>query len=126
MAKARIPIPRLKDAPALLKLSNQVYAKHQTDGAASPLRGEVADKWATVGPKLAQAQTDHDRAKDLEKEIERLYQNRDLVLAEVEPVVKQSRDLLVGFYGQAKVRNLGDHGYVVDDTPRPGPGKGGA
>jgi hypothetical protein len=118
MAKARIPLPRHKDAPALLALSNLVYAKHQLDGPASPLRGELADKWATLGPKLAQAKADHDRAKELEKELEKLYQDRDLVLVEAEPVIRQSRDLLIGYYGIAKIRNLGDHGFTVNDTPR--------
>ena len=119
MAKARIPIPRVKDAPELLKLSGKIYAKHQTDGVNSPVRGELAGDWATVGPKIVQAQADHDEAKRLEKIIEKHYQNRDLVLAEVEPVVKQTRDLLVGFYGQKKLRHMGDHGFVVNDTPLP-------
>lgn len=124
MAKARIPIPRLQDAPALLTLSQAIYDKHVADGANSPLRGEVADKWAVVGPKLAGAAAKHKRAKELEKELEMLYQDRDLVLTEADPVVKQSRDFLVGFYGRAKVRNLGDHGFEVNDTPNPP--KGGA
>ncbi len=113
----RISVPRAAQPDELLRLSETIYAKHQADGAASPLVGEVAAKWATVGPKLSQARTLNVRAKEIEKELEKLYQDRDLILTEVEPLAKQTRDLLKGYYGLAKIRDLGDHGYVVDDTP---------
>ena len=115
----RVVMPRLTEPVALLKLSNAVYDKHVADGPASPLKGEVADKWAVVGPKLAGASTKQARIEALEKELETLYQDRDLVLTDAEPVVKQSRDLLIGYYGVPKVRNLGDHGFEVNDTPNP-------
>ena len=113
----RVVMPRISEPAALLKLSGAVYDKHVKDGTTSPLRGEVADKWATTGPKLAGAATKQARIEELERELELLYQDRNLVLTEAEPIVKQSRDLLIGFYGVAKARNLGDHGFVVNDTP---------
>ncbi len=115
----RIVIPRLTDARALLELAKKIYTKHTTDGATSALHGEVVAKWAAVGPQLSTALQLQDQIEEAEKTLEKLYQNRDLILAAADPVVKQSRDLLVGFYGKAKLRDLGAHGFTVDDTPRP-------
>jgi hypothetical protein len=61
MAKARIPLPR--NASEMLKLGQDIYKKHQSDGAASPLTG-ISAEWGAVGALIPAAQQAHLEAEE--------------------------------------------------------------
>ena len=115
--RPRIPIPGRKNPSGILALADKVYAKHLADGAASKL-GATVPEWATVGPKIATGLARDKRAKELEKELEKIYEERDNIAFEALPLVQRSGKVLRGAYGEQNLRQMGDHGYVVDDTPR--------
>ena len=54
-----VKIPR--NPEDLLELAGLVYAKHTTDGAASPLNSLADYNWTDNGAKIAQAQTLQDK-----------------------------------------------------------------
>ena len=64
------------------------------------------------------AQQKHALAEDLRRQMEKAYEERDAVVAQVQPLVTRSRDILTGVYGTTNMRKLGDHGFTVDDSPR--------
>lgn len=100
-----------------LALAELVLAKHTTDGAASPLNAMSDHNWTANGPKVAQARTLQTDITQMEKDLENLYKQRDLLLAPVMESVKASRDLLYGA-NRTNPKKLGDWGYVVNDTPQ--------
>lgn len=101
-----------------LTLAELVLGKHTTDGAASPLNALVDNNWTANGPKVAQARTLQTNITQLEKDLENMYKQRDLLLAPVTESLKGSRDALVGIY-RSNPKKLGDWGFVVNDTPAP-------
>jgi hypothetical protein len=112
---ARVVIP--KTAEKMLALSKLVYGKHQADGANSPLNALQDFNWTDNGPKVAQAETLHLEAKELSKKLEKLYQDRDALLAPIEQAVRSSAKLLTGVY-KSNPKTLGDWGFEVNDTPK--------
>ena len=119
MAKARIPLPR--NPAELLKLGQDIFNKHQEDGAASPLAG-ISAEWAEDGALLPEALEAHLEAEEHRRKAEAAFERRDNVVTKATPMVQRSRDILQGHYGTANLRKLGDHGFTVDDSPR-GPKK---
>ncbi len=111
---ARVIIP--KTTEKLMALADKVYAKHTADGASSPLNVLKDTDWNTNGSKLIAAKALHDQAKDMEKQLEKIYQNRDALLRPVDQTVRASAKLLNGIYRNSP-RNLGDWGFEVNDTP---------
>ncbi len=111
---ARVVIP--KTAEKMLALAEKVYGKHTADGASSPLNLLKDTDWNTNGSKVAAAKALNDQAKELERQVEKLYQNRDALLTSVEQTVRASAKLLNGIYRNSP-RNLGDWGFEVNDTP---------
>jgi len=118
MAKNNVRIKMPRNADDLLKLANLVYAKHTADGDKSPLNLLDDYNWTNNGDKITQAQTLQNQAKQMEKDLEGLYKQRDLLLDPVDLTVKASRDLLLGVY-KANYKKLGDWGFEVDDSPKP-------
>ncbi|MBP9152596.1 MAG: hypothetical protein KBF73_09960 [Flavobacteriales bacterium] len=112
---ARIVIP--KTAEKMLALSKLVYAKHTADGATSPLNALQDYNWGENGLKVAQAEALHAKAKELAKKLEKLYQDRDALLAPVEQTVRSSAKLLSSIY-KSSPKNLGEWGFEVNDTPQ--------
>lgn len=110
----RVVIPKSPDV--LMALAQKIVDKHTADGAASPLNALDDANWTDNGPKLTQAQAIHTQAKQLEKDVENLYKQRDLLLAPVTDTVRASRDLLMGV-NTKNPKKLGDWGFVVNDTP---------
>ncbi len=51
----------------------------------------------------------------MERELEKVYQNRDALLAPVEQTVRASAKLLSSIYKKSP-KNLGDWGFEVNDT----------
>jgi len=119
MAKARIPLPTAKDALGVLNLATAV-AKGITDkGKDSLITGSLAAELQAVAGKVPAALKAHSDAKDLEKQLEKLYQQRDAVVAEALPLVQRGSKALQGNLGAARLREMGDYGYTVNDSPAP-------
>ena len=72
----------------LLDLAAKVYVKHQADGESSPLNSLVDNNWVVTGPKIAQALEIHQEAEGLRKKMEELYRERDIMLPEIEEIVR--------------------------------------
>ena len=100
-----------------LDLAELVLNKHTTDGATGPLNTLVDHSWTDNGPKVVDARKLQDEILQLEKDLEKKYKERNLLLAPVMDSVKASRDLLIGVY-KSNPKKLGDWGYVVNDTPQ--------
>ena len=111
---ARIVIS--KSPEKLLALAKKILKKHEDDGAASPLKTLLDANWTDNGPKVAEADDLNAQAKELEKKVEKLYQDRDALLTSVELTVRASANLLNGIYKNSP-KNLGEWGFEVNDTP---------
>ena len=99
----------------LIKLGGSIYAKHQLDGVASPLKSLVDNNWDVTGPKIATCLKNHNTAEELKRQMEIAYQERDKVLAEVEAIVRNSAALLKSIYRNSP-KKLGDWGYDINET----------
>ena len=106
----------------LLDLAAKVYVKHQADGESSPLNSLVDNNWVVTGPKIAQALEIHQEAEGLRKKMEELYRERDIMLPEIEEIVRNSRNMLKSLHTKNPKR-LGDWGFVVDDSVQKAPVK---
>lgn len=117
MAKAKVRVIIPKNPEDLLKLAGKINLKHVADGAASPLNQLEDFNWTDHGSKIAPAQTFNDDAKQMEKDLEKKYDQRDLLVSPIDQTVKASRDLLLGKF-KLNPKKLGDWGFVVDDSPK--------
>ena len=118
MAQARIPLPNVRDALGILNLAAAVAAGIKAKGKDSLLTGELGAALAAVGAKAPEALALHQQAKAMEKELEKLYERRDLVVAEALPLLQRGSKALQGALGKERLRDMGDYGYVVNDTPQ--------
>ncbi len=123
--KPRVSIP---DNPGeLLTLAAAVYAQDQKLGDQSPLRVlEGPATWAITGPTVATAQKLQADIEQLERQLKTLYGQRQPHLDTIGPLIRASRDTLLGVYSQNPAR-VGDFGFDVATTPAsskpPGGGK---
>lgn len=113
MPTVRVDIPRTNPTERL-RLAAAILAKHTALAAASPLKDL---NWTTVGPTVATATGFDTTAKQLEKDLEKAYGDRDALLPAIDKEIARSRDLLLALY-RDNPRKLGDFGFVVNDTPK--------
>lgn len=113
MAKPRVEIPRSNKAERL-RLAAAIYAKHVELGASSPLKDL---NWTTVGPMANTAIAADTLAKQLERDLEKAYGERDALLEPVDKEIARSRDLLLALYAD-NPRKLGDFGFTVIVSPK--------
>ena len=73
--------------------------------------------WTAVGPSVAAATGYDNSAKQLERDLEKAYGDRDALLPAIDKEIARARDLLLALYAD-NPRKLGDFGFVVDDSPR--------
>jgi hypothetical protein len=99
----------------LLELGQKVYDKHLDAAAQSPL---TSLSWNVQGPLIADALSFHVEAEELRKQMEILYEKRNLILNPVDDLVKQSRDLLKAIY-RNEPHKIGEFGFEVNNTPPP-------
>jgi hypothetical protein len=99
----------------MLELAQKVYDKHQTAGALSPL---TSLNWTVQGPLIVDALNFHIEAEELRKQMEVLYEKRNLIFAPIDDLVKQSRDLLKAVY-RNEPHKIGEFGFEVNNTPPP-------
>ena len=114
MPTVRVDIPRTNPTERL-RLAAAILAKHTALAAASPLKDL---NWTAVGPTVATATGFDTTAKQLEKDLEKAYGDRDALLPAIDKEIARSRDLLLALY-RDNPRKLGDFGFVVNDTPKP-------
>ncbi len=100
-----------------LTLAEKIYAKHQADGDASPLKAITSHSWDSNGPRISTGLDFHKDAEDLKAKSELTYRKRDLEVSEVDESIKASRDLLLGIY-RDNPKELSQWGFSVSDTPR--------
>lgn len=96
-----------------LELAQQVYNKHQAAGTQSPLSSL---NWNVQGPFIVDALKYHNDAEELRKQMEVLYEKRNQILAPVDDLIKQSRDLLKAIY-RNEPHKMGDFGFEINTTP---------
>lgn len=111
----RILIPR--SIEALLKLANLIYKKHLQDGKSSPLHALSDYNWDEHGPKLQLAAEKHAEAEEHVRRAELAYRERDLLMGDINGLVRSSRDLLRGIFRKT-LKKLIEWGFEVNDTPR--------
>jgi hypothetical protein len=119
MAQARIPIPSTKDAPGVLELTAAIGTAMTAKGKDSLIVGDLATELQTAVAKVPAAQAAHQRAKDLELELEKLYEERDRIVAECQPLLPRASKALQGNLGKTRLREMGDYGFTVNDSPPP-------
>ena len=100
-----------------LTLAAGICQKHTNDGASSSVNGLQDNNWTDNGAKIQQAQDPQTQIEQLEKTLESLYGQRDLLIAPILETVKSSRDLLLGIYAK-NPKKLGDWSFAVDDSPK--------
>lgn len=114
-APARVFIPR--NPSELLSLAESIYTKHKTDGANSPLNQLEDDNWTENGAKITKAKALDAQAKQMQKDLENLFKQRDLLLAPINATIKASRNLLLSKYSR-NPKKLGDWSFDVTDSPK--------
>ena len=113
--KPRVAIP--ENPGELLTLAAAVYAQDQKHGDKSPLRVlEGPNTWATTGPTVAVAQKLQAEIDQQERSLKVLYGQRQPYLDAIGPLVRASRDTLLGVHSQNPAR-VGDYGFDVATTP---------
>lgn len=113
--KPRVNIP--ENPGELLGLAAGIYAQDQKLGVESPLRvleGPVT--WATHGPQVAAAQALQAKIDQQERDLKALYGQRQPYIEAFGPLVRSSRDTLLGVYSQNPAR-IGAFGFDIAGTP---------
>ncbi len=111
----RIVIP--SNVGELLNLASLIFAKHQSDGAASPLHALADDPWDEFGPKIQEAIAKHQEAEEFMRRAEQAYRDRDRLVGDLSSLIKRTRDLLKAIYKKIP-KKLGEWGFIVNDTPK--------
>ena len=118
VARARIPIPGATKPVAVLTLLAAVgkgIAQHGPDG---PIGGALAAAVAAAAAQVPAALAAQKRAEDLLKEVEKLYQQRNLVVAEGVGLVQRAAKVLQGHLGPDSLHAMGAYGYTVNKSVR--------
>lgn len=111
----RVKVPTNIDQ--MLNLADAIYQKHLADGANSPLKSMADFDLSKLGPDIPKILAKHLEAESLKKKSEEAYRERDLLLPEIQKMVRSAATLLKGVHAKNPKR-LGDWGFVVDDTPK--------
>lgn len=109
----RIIIP--SNPTELLDLAKSILEKHQADGATSALNAQQDFSWAVEGPKVAPCIENNKKADEAAKQAEKFYRQRDLDLAPIKDIVKNSAQILKKIYAK-NPKVLSEYGFVVDDS----------
>jgi len=110
MAKPRIPIPT--NPGDIIKLAASIEAQHDELDKTSPL--SMLD-WEDTSPQIKEATAVQDKVDKMGKELEKLTQRRNNLVAPLGEFVRSARDVLSGVY-RAEMKKLGDFGFRVDDS----------
>ncbi|HEX5172279.1 MAG TPA: hypothetical protein VFW11_24050 [Cyclobacteriaceae bacterium] len=109
--KKRVKIP-VSNPAQLLDLAKKVQSKHTADGDGSLLK---ILNWTEITPTIEAAVANHEKARQLKREMVEAYQQRNLQLQEIIQAVRDSRDILSGAF-KKEMKVLGQWGYEVLDV----------
>ncbi len=110
---SKVDVPR--NVEELLTLASDVYAKHVSDGPSSPLNHLGDFNFDQIGPNLVPALAKHKEAEDYARKAKEAYEQRNVLMGDVEGVVKCSRDLLKAKFAKTP-RKLGEWGFDVKES----------
>ena len=113
MAK-QVRVQISKNAEKLLNLAQLIAKKHLELGVNSPLR--VLD-WDKQADNVKITLELHKQAKEYQRLAEQAHEKRDKLVAPLDDLVKQTRDLLKALY-RTEPKKLGEFGFVVDESPK--------
>ncbi len=119
MAKARIPVPSARDPLGVLELAAKLVGNITVKGKDSLIVGELASELQAATADVPAALKAHEDAKALTKQIEKLYEQRDAAVAKLVPLLQRGSKALQGALPAARLREMGDYGYTVNDSPTP-------
>ena len=103
-----------KNTEELLNLAKLVAEKHQALGDTSPLK--ILD-WDKQAENVGKALELHKQAKEYERLAEQAHEQRNLLIAPIDDLLKQTCDFLKALY-RAEPKTLGEFGFQVDESPR--------
>lgn len=115
ITKGRIEIPQ--NIEENLSLAKKVFEKHLEDGNTSILHGLDGMDWKVTGSKIEECLKQHLIAEEHKRKMEEAYRERDLVLPEIQEILRASKSMLKAAYTK-NPKKLGDWGFTVDDTPK--------
>ena len=118
MAQARIPVPGTTDPLGTLTLTAAVVKGITEKGKDSLIAGALATELQAAAALVPDALAAHDEAKKLELQLEKLYERRDAVVAQCVPLNQRGSKALQGNLGKDRLREMGDYGYTVNDSPQ--------
>ena len=113
--KGRVDIPQ--NIEENLTLAQKVFEKHQADGEASLLNNIDGMDWKITGNKIAECLKMHQIAEDYRRKMEEAYRERDLVLPEIQELLRASKSMLKAAFTK-NPKKMGEWGFKVDDTPK--------
>lgn len=104
----RIKLP--KDPAAIANLAEDIFYKHNSEGAASVL-GSI--DWDDINTKKDIVAAKHAEAKELERQMEQAYEERNAAMKPTLEAIRKSRDILKGVH-RGELRKLGEWGFTID------------
>ncbi len=121
MARRDFSIVVPRNAELLIALADNILRKHYQDGTASKINSTLAGQ---LQAKLDIARTEHNRRNELDRQKEKLNEERNLLLGlhdsqnaysegTVRSIITAVRDILLGQY-RGNERALGDWGFTVN------------
>jgi conjugal transfer/entry exclusion protein len=87
-------------------------------GKDSLIVGELAAEIQGAAALVAEAQAAHEEAKKVALQLEKLYEKRDAAVALCVPLNQRASKALQGNLGKARLREMGDYGFTVNDSPQ--------
>jgi hypothetical protein len=114
--KPRIVVPG--NPEELIKLSKKVLDQHQALGKDSPLRLLEEPNWDSHATAVSMATDLQIEIDAKERDLKKLYGQRQTQLDILTPTVRKSRDTLTGIYA-SNLRRLGDFGFNVLESAAP-------
>ena len=99
----------------LIDLAAAIQEQHTALGKNSPLT--LLD-WEQASPQIKDASGVQGQINKMNKDLEKLIEQRNNLIGPLSGFVRSSRDVLSGVY-RSEMRKLGDFGFEVDGTPKP-------
>jgi hypothetical protein len=111
--RGRVTIP--ENVEEQLQLAELVYAKHQDQGSASPLKVMEDVNWDNIGPNLENVKAKHLQAEELRRQMELAYAEREAMMIEITNALRSTRNMLKGIYSSSP-HMLSNWGFEVDNA----------
>ena len=120
MARARLPVPNATDPLGTLTLAAAVAKGSTEKGQASLIGGELATELQAAAALVPDALAAHNEAKKLEVWLEKLYERRNAPVAACVLLNQRASKALQGNLGNARLREMDDYGFTVNDSAQAG------